>query len=118
MTTTPMPDFVQAYSIATGREVSLDPKYGWIIRDGDIGPEVPDPDSAQYRADIEDGLLAKGWVVTFHPHKDLVNGKLEVTGAVVELWRTGLGAAIFGTAPTLAAALIAACLQAKEAVDG
>ena len=63
MTKQQKPDYVRAYEWATGRVAT---RFGinvhWWLTRTEILPEL---ESAQWRADVMDGLLANGYVIRF-----------------------------------------------------
>ena len=111
METPVMPCHIGCYAFATGQDVAHDPRYGWIVRDGDMGAEVPDFPDDRWLSECLVGVTERhGWEVKTRYQKGFV---------VILRANLGMGEAVGqGDGPDLPSALCAAIAKAREVGNG
>ena len=110
------PDYVLAWEWATGKEV-FEHEGGWayskeerLLKD-DWG--VPGLTDAQWRADVEDGLLAKGHSVQYNK---MPNGDIAAIIFAIDCDMSEPDVDAVESGPDIPSALCAAVMKAREAV--
>ena len=110
------PDYVAMYEVATGRECWRRKRLGsswWTGKTVEDLRSVPGLESAQWRADVMDGLLAKGYVIRFW--LDPVDGDCRAEICTYDSEKPFGEILSMEFAPTLNSALCAAVKAWKEA---